>query len=159
MKRDLWFDLWTSVVAALAVLVIVIAAQVVVRHNEVHAQVGGFEPITCVVTISTATTLQAVGGKCIAPEPGISLYITDILFATNAAGIAADSFNTLKSGTGGTCGTGTAVVWGGMTAAATQATLVETFRTPIRLTPANELCWINSSAGSKFLVINGYRGP
>lgn len=116
-------------------------------------------PIRCVVTVSTATTLQAVGGNCLAPGPQQSIYITDILFATNAAGIAADSFNTLKSGTGGTCGTGTAVIWGAFTTAATQATVVENLKTPIRVAANNEICWINSTAGSKFLVINGYVGP
>lgn len=146
--------------AALAVLAALIAAQEVVHQRDesvVHAQ--QFESISCVVTVSTATTLTAVGGKCIAPEPGLSLYITDILFATNAGAIAADSFNTLKAGTGGSCGTATTIVWGAMTTAATQATVTQTFRTPIRLPSANELCWMNSTAGSKFLVINGYKAP
>lgn len=127
------------------------------RSAPVHAQ--GFEPITCVVTISTSTSLAAVGGKCAAPETGLSIYITDILFATNAGAIAADTFPTLKAGTGGTCGTATVVVWGAMTAAATQATIIQNFRTPIRLPRANELCWIDSTGGSKFLVINGYIAP
>lgn len=124
-----------------------------------HAQQLAGEPITCVVTISTATTITAVGGKCAAPEPGIGIYVTDILFATNAGGIAADSFNTLKYGTGTTCGTGTTVFWGAMTTAATQATVIQSFKTPIRIPAANDICWINSTAGSKFIVINGYRGP
>jgi hypothetical protein len=111
------------------------------------------------VTISTATTLQAVGGNCAAPGAGLSLYITDILFATNAGGIAADSFNTLKYGTGGTCGTGTTVFWGALTTAATQATVVQSFATAIKIPANNEVCWINSSAGSKFLRLDGYIAP
>lgn len=115
------------------------------------------EPFSCVVTISTATSVQAVGGAC-AASPGRVLYITDILFATNAGAIAADSFNTLKYGTGTACGTGTTVFWGAMTTAATQATVIQSFQTPIKL-PANvDVCWINSTAGSKFLVISGYVG-
>lgn len=117
------------------------------------------ERIECVVTVSTATTLQAVGGNCVAPGAGKSIYVTDILFATNAAGIAADSFNTLKYGTGGTCGTGTTVWWGAMTTAATQSTVIQQFKTPFKIPANNEICWINSTAGSKFLVINGYVGP
>lgn len=115
------------------------------------------EPISCVVTTSTATTIQAVGGRCIAPPAGLSIYVTDILFSTSAAGIAADAFPTLKTGTGGTCGTATAVVWGALTASAFNTP--QQLRTPLRLTPANELCWINSTAGSKFLVVNGYIAP
>lgn len=115
--------------------------------------------VRCTVTVSTATTITAVGGQCIAPGPGLSLYVTDVSSSTNAAGITADSFNTLKYGTGGTCGTGTTVFWGAMTAAATQATVFESFQTPIRIPANNEICWINSTAGSKFWVITGYIAP
>lgn len=115
--------------------------------------------IRCTVEISTSTSLTAVGGSCVAPPQGYSIYITGILFATNAGAIAADSFNTLKYGTGGTCGTGTTVFWGAMTAAAVQATVIQSFPTPIKIPAANEVCWINSTAGSKFLVITGYLAP
>lgn len=123
-----------------------------------HAQPARGDAVRCVVPVSTATTIQAVGGDC-AARPGYTLWVTDISFSTNAAGIAADSFNTLKYGTGTTCGTGTTVFWGAFTAAATQATATETFATPMRL-PANvDVCWINSTAGSKFLVITGFATP
>lgn len=115
--------------------------------------------IHCVVTISTATTLTAVPAPCTAPGAGLSLYITDILFSTNAGAIAADSFNTLKYGTGGTCGTGTTVVWGAMATAAVQTTVVQNLGTAIKIPANNELCWINSTAGSKFLTIDGYIAP
>jgi len=45
-----------------------------------------FEPIRCVVTVSTATTVQAVGGDC-AAQVGRALFITDILSVTNAGGM------------------------------------------------------------------------
>jgi hypothetical protein len=112
----------------------------------------------CVQTISTATTLTLVP-NCAAPGAGLSIYITDILFATNAGAIAADSFNTLKYGTGGACGTGTTVFWGAMTTAATQATVVQSFATAIKIPANNEVCWINSTAGSKFLAVTGYVAP
>lgn len=121
------------------------------------AQLRG-DPIRCVVTVSTATTITAVGGDC-AAKPNLSLFVTDILFATNAGGIAADSFDTLKYGTGTTCGTGTTVFWGAMTTAATQTTVFHHFTTPIRLPQNVDVCWINSTAGSKFLVITGYYTP
>lgn len=122
-------------------------------------QRGGGRPFRCTVTVSTATTIQAVGGDCVAPQQGESLYITNVSFSANAAGITADSFPTLKYGTGGTCGTGTTVFWGAFTTAATQTTVFQSFATAIRIPPANEICWINSTAGSKFLVILGYIAP
>lgn len=115
--------------------------------------------IRCTVTVSTATTLTAVGGSCAAPGAGLSIYVTDILFASNAQAIAADAFPTLKYGTGGTCGTGTTVFWGAFMTAATQATTVQSLQTPIKIPANNELCWINSTAGSKFIVITGFIAP
>lgn len=111
----------------------------------------------CVVTVSTATTMQAVGGSCAAPGAGLSLYVTDITFAASAAGIAADAFPTLKSGTGGTCGSDTAVVWQALTAAAIVA--VENRTIPIKIPANNELCWISSTAGSKAIQISGFIAP
>lgn len=127
------------------------------RLAQAQTQTG--VPFQCVVTISTSTSLAAVGGSCTGVEPGMSLYLTDILFATNAGAIAADTFNTLKYGTGSACGTGTAVLWGAMTVAATQSTVIQSFKTPLKVPPANDLCWINSTAGSKFLVITGFKAP
>jgi hypothetical protein len=87
----------------------------------------------------------------------LSLYITDITFAASAAGIAADAFPTLKSGTGGTCGAATAVVWQALTAAAIVA--VDNRTTPIKLPANNELCWIASTAGSKAIQVSGFIAP
>lgn len=145
--------------AVLTAIILTAAGLAVFQQGAVAQTDAPGAPIRCVVAVSTATTLTAVGGNCQAPGPQMSIYITDILFSSSASGIAADSFNTLKSGTGGTCGTATAVVWGAFTEAAVQDTVVENFRTPIRVAAANELCWINSTAGSKFLVINGYVAP
>ncbi len=114
--------------------------------------------IRCVVAVSTATNLTAVGGSCVAPGSGLSIYLTDVSFGTSAAaGTAADSFPTLKSGTGGTCGTGTAVIWQALTTA--NSTVVENLTTPIKLAANSELCWIMSTGGSKTLQVNGYIAP
>lgn len=110
----------------------------------------------CTVTVSTATTITAVGGDCAALTGEYSQYITGISFSSSAAGVAADSFPTLKYGTGTTCGTGTMVFWGAFTAAAAQDRAVEQFQTPIKIPAGNDICWINSTAGSKFIVITGY---
>jgi hypothetical protein len=112
---------------------------------------------TCTVTVSTATTIQAVGGSCVAPGAGLSLYLTDIRFDASATGIGADAFPTLKSGTGGTCGSNTAVVWGWLSAAATNAT--DNRSRAIKLAANNELCWISSTAGSKFVQVSGFIAP
>lgn len=121
---------------------------------EVHGPRSGF---TCYVT-STATTIQAFGGSCVAPGAGNSLYITDISFGTSAAaGTAADSYPTLKFGTGGTCGSGTAVLWAALGVA--NSTIVGNFTTPLKVTANNELCWIMSTAGTKVITISGFIGP
>lgn len=139
MRRALW-----------GVVLVVVALTAPVR-----AQTNRFDPIRCVVTVSTATTVQLVGGDC-AARPNAALFITDILSSTNAAGIAADSYNTLKYGTGTVCGTGTTVIWFAMTPAATQSTVIDNRSYPIRLPQNTDLCWINSTAGSKAWVITGY---
>lgn len=120
-----------------------------------HAQLRGV-PVSCVVPVSVATTITAVGGDC-AARLGFTLWITDIQFSSSAAGLAADAFPTLKYGTGTTCGTGTTVFWGALTTGV--IAFAQSFATPIRL-PANvDVCWINSTAGSKFLVLTGYYTP
>lgn len=137
---------------ALGVFLCVIAFSL---HGPTQAQTNRGEPFRCVVTVSTATTIQAVGAPCNA-VPGQVLNITDIFFSASATGIAADAFPTLKYGTGTTCGTGTTIFWGALSAAA--FVTPQTFQTPIRL-PANvDVCWISSTAGSKFLVISGFLG-
>lgn len=114
-------------------------------------------PFKCVSGVQTATTITALGGDCATPGAGFSLYITDVSFDASAAGIAADAFPTLKSGTGGTCGTATAVVWTKLSAVAVAVT--QTFATPLKLTAAHELCWISSTAGSKAVSVSGFIAP
>jgi hypothetical protein len=93
-----------------------------------------------------------------APGAGLSIYITDIMFSASATGIAADAFPTLKYGTGGTCGTGTTVFWGALTAA-TNFRTSDNFNTPIKIPANNEICWITTTAGSKFIVLSGFIAP
>lgn len=119
---------------------------------------GHPNPIHCNVAVSTATTIQAVGGSCAAPGAGLSIYVTGINFGSSAASsTAADAFPTIKSGTGGTCGAATAVVWSAMTEANTTTTYTPT--TPIRIAANSELCWIHTVAGSKVINITGFIAP
>ena len=113
---------------------------------------------TCTVTLSAATTLTAVGGKCAAPGVGQSLYIVDIVSGAQAAGSTTDSYNTLKYGTGGSCGTGTTSFYGALTNA-TIETYSDHFQIPIKIPANNEICWVNTTNGNKFWIITGYTAP
>lgn len=120
--------------------------------NRIHCTSGS--PLA----VSTATALTVLNG-CAAPGASLSIYITDINFSSSASGIAADTFSTLKYGTGGACGTGTNIIWAAFTAAAAQANVSQMLKTPIKLPANNELCWINSTAGSKLVIVDGFIAP
>lgn len=121
--------------------------------------------INCVVTTATDTALALIGGDCNAARRDIqeALYITDISVGVNAVGIAADSFPTLKYGTGTVCATGTTIKWLAIISNGTFTTapfnLFQSFKSPLRIPPGNDLCWISSTAASKTWVISGYAAP
>lgn len=111
----------------------------------------------CTVEASTATTAQALGGDCNGVV-GLAHYVTDIIASSSAAaGTTADSMMTLEYGTGTTCGTGTTRFWLALQGANTS--IVQSFKTPIRIPDGNDMCWIMSTAGTKTLVITGYIAP
>jgi hypothetical protein len=115
------------------------------------------QSFTCSVVNSNATILTAFTGSCIgsAATVGQSLYITDITASASAiATTSADSFLELKSGTGGTCATNTAVVWSAYNLAF--APVVATFTTPIKVGANVDLCWMDAVTGSKTFIVNGY---
>ncbi len=125
-------------------------------HPFVQAQstVSG-EPFHCVVAVTTATALTAVGGACGLPASDQSLWVTDILFSSNSAGITADSFPTLKYGL--TTATVT-VFWGSYILSTGNLNAVQDLKTPIKIPAGNQIYFINSTAGSKFLTIDGVKG-
>lgn len=113
---------------------------------------------TCTVVNSTATTLTALGGSCAAPGANLSLYITDIIASASAAATTtADQYLELKSGTGGTCGSSTAVVWAAFNTA--NGAVYIDLNTPIKVAANNELCWMDAVAGNKTFVVNGFIAP
>jgi hypothetical protein len=122
-----------------------------------HAQTavtGRKDGFNCVVAVSTSTSLTAA---CSAISSNRPLFITDIEFGSSAAsGTAADSFPTLKYGTGTTCGTGTTIFWQALTAANTTQT--SDLITPIKIPQGNDVCWIMTTAGSKTIQIHGFYG-
>lgn len=114
------------------------------------------QSFTCTVVNASATILTALGGSCVAPTVlNQSIYITDITASASAASTtSADSFLELKSGTGGSCGTGTAVLWGSYNAAMGGA--VSDFQVPIKVAANSELCWMDAVVGSKTFIVTGY---
>lgn len=139
-------------------LIVRVLGLVLFSASAVHAQV--VDPATrdtfrCTVVASTATTLQAFGGSCVAPGTRKALYITDIIMGSSViSSTTADSALTLKTGTGGTCGSGTQSVL--TIPALANTSVVTNLITPMRLPANNELCWIHSPAGTKWLTILGY---
>jgi len=113
----------------------------------------------CTVVNSSATILTAFGGQCVAPVgTGLSLYITDIVASASViATTTADQYLELKSGTGGTCGTGTAVVWASYNTAFGYVPYSP--RTPIKVAANSELCWMDAAVGSKTFIVDGFIAP
>jgi len=148
-------------VALLFIELVAIGLVITPTPTNVHAQTtvnGRIDGFNCVVAVSTATTLQAVGGACASPATNRPIYVTDVEFGSSAAGsTSADTFPTLKYGSGSTCGTGTTVFWQAMITA--NGNIIANFSTPIKVPKGNDLCWIMSTAGSKTLQIHGFYGP
>jgi hypothetical protein len=102
--------------------------------------------------------LTAFGSPCAAPGAGLSLYITDITASSSViATVTADQYLEIKSGTGGTCGTATAVVWAAYNLAF--APIAANFIVPIKVAANNELCWMHAATGSKTFIVQGYIAP
>ena len=138
----------------LTILLVIVVAMVLTGQTTIQGHKDGFN---CVVAVSTATTLTAA---CPAIAGNRAMFITDIEFgygaATSAAAWGADSFPTLKYGTGTTCGTGTTVFWQSMIIA--NGETVSNLQTPIKIPKGNDVCFIMSTAGSKTLQIHGFYG-
>lgn len=113
---------------------------------------------SCSVVNNTATTLTAFGAPCAAPGAGLSLYLTSVTASATVISTAtADQYLELKTGTGGTCGTATAVVWASYSLAF--APVVAQFAVPLKVAANSELCWMHAAAGSKTFIVNGYIAP
>ena len=109
----------------------------------------------CLANASTATTLTALGGECAAPGAGRAFYITDITVGSSVvSGTAADSGPTIKYGTGGSCGTGTVTLWS--TSIIANDTRTVQFSVPLKAARNNELCWMDTPAGTKWITVTGY---
>lgn len=113
--------------------------------------------VLCQVSNSGAAILTAFGGSCVAPGAGLSIYVTDIVASSTViSSTTADNYLEIKYGTGGTCGTGTTVVWSAYNLAFQP--VVSGLTTPIKIPANNELCWMDV-VGNKSFVITGFIAP
>lgn len=111
--------------------------------------------IRCTIT-STATTSTVVTG-CSAPGAGLSIYLTSINWSTSIISTTAN-FMRLQYGTGGTCGTGTTVIYDGYASAAF-GNLSWSLETPIKIAANNEVCFVHASAGTRLVNLTGFIAP
>jgi hypothetical protein len=112
----------------------------------------------CAIANNSATILTAFGSPCAAPGAALSLYVTDISASASViATVTADQYLSVKFGTGGTCGTGTTTLWSAYNLAF--APVEGHFRTPLKVTANNELCWMHAAVGSKTFIVSGYIAP
>jgi hypothetical protein len=115
--------------------------------------------IRCTVENSSATILTAFGSDCAAPGAGLSIYVTGIAVTSSAAATTtAANYFRLAYGTGGTCGTGTTIIWS-MYNSVNNPVIQSPIEPPLKLAANNELCWQHAVAGSKNLNITGYIAP
>lgn len=111
--------------------------------------------VHCVVANNSATALTALGGACAAPGTGLSIYITSITASSSViATTTTDQYLSIKSGTGGSCGSSTATVWTAYNLAFDPVTA--SFPVPIKVAANSELCWMHAATGSKSFVVTGY---
>ena len=105
--------------------------------------------------LTTATTSTLVTG-CGAPGAGLSIYITDIEIG---GGVAASTTAPaiIQTGTGGTCGTGTAVIYRCSHPATGQCE--NHMGTPIKVAANSEVCILDGVTGTKNVTIQGYIAP
>ncbi len=110
--------------------------------------------VSCRLTTS-ATTSTAITG-CTAPGAGLSIYVTDIsVYGGVATGATAAA--SLQYGTGGTCGTGTTIVYDCQHAAT--AGCEAHFSVPAKAVANSELCLVDATVGTKFISLKGYIAP
>jgi hypothetical protein len=108
--------------------------------------------IRCTIS-STATTSTLVTG-CAAPGAGLSIYITSIAWSSSIISTTVN-FMRIQSGTGGTCGVSTDVLYDGYTAAAFGGAGFLT-ATPIKVQANEEVCFVHAAAGTRLVNMTGF---
>lgn len=111
--------------------------------------------VKCYIS-STATTSTIVTG-CSAPGANLSIYVTSMQWYSSIISTTAN-FMRIQSGTGGTCGTATTILYDGYASVAFGGNNV-VFNTPLKLTANHELCFVHASAGTRLVSIQGFIAP
>lgn len=112
------------------------------------------DKVLCRLT-TTATTSTLITG-CAAPGANLHLYIKDISIMGGVA-VGATAAASIQYGTGGSCGTGTTVVYDCQHTATSGCSM--NFAEPIRVAANSEICILDATVGTKFVTISGYIGP
>lgn len=110
--------------------------------------------VNCVLTTAATTSTLITG--CSAPGAGLAIYITDVSVYGGVA-TAATAAATIQSGTGGACGTGTAINYYCQHVATAGCELRSS--TPIRAVTNGEVCLLDATVGTKFVRVGGYIAP
>lgn len=107
-------------------------------------------------TLLSAATVSTLITGCAAPGAGKSIYITDIEVGGGVAtSLTAPAI--VQTGTGGTCGTGTAVVYRCNHGATGQCE--SHLLTPIKVAANSEICILDGVTGTKSIQVQGYIAP
>jgi hypothetical protein len=106
---------------------------------------------------STATTSTLITGCTSGLLGGLQFYITSMQWSSSIISTTAN-FMRLQSGTGGSCGTGTTVLYDGYISAAFMPNNI-VFSTPLAGGAGKELCFVHASAGTRLVSIQGYIAP
>jgi hypothetical protein len=110
--------------------------------------------INCVLTTTNTTSTLITG--CAAPGAGLSIYLTDV-FVYGGVAVGATAAATIQSGTGGTCGTGTAINYYCQHVATDGCEAG--FMTPKKIAANSEVCLVDATVGTKFVTVGGYIAP
>lgn len=122
-------------------------------NGSLRVTMAGVKTFKCQIN-STATTSTLVTGCTTGLLGGQRFFITSIQWSSSIISTTAN-FMRIQSGTGGTCGTGTTVLYEGYIPAAFNSVNVM-FPTPLAAQSASELCFVHAGAGTRIVGIQGY---
>lgn len=115
--------------------------------------------MTSTATTSTViTTCTGAVSTLAAPGAGLRIYITGFEYSSSIISTTTN-FMTLRTGTGGTCGTATTSLWVGSNVAAFSPRDPNLGNVPLRGATNAEVCFIHPGAGTRWINVRGYVAP
>jgi hypothetical protein len=146
---------WGVCVAGMAWMALAVALKPARAQN-----IAGLQ-FTCAADDIGATLTRLTG--CIAPEPGMRRYVTDIVAQSTTT--TSGQF-ILRFGTGTNCGTGTTSLLPSAATAAriaspanTAAPTVISFRSPLVVPSGKDLCVLGVATNTTTIQVSGYVAP